>query len=584
MPVKRIKKILIHNATLAFLLTLPFAFLLHYLIEKYEIIVEGPVALHSYTNLFYEDLNGDGNSDKIYFGDHETGDVYCKVFDPAHKGQTNTSGRFVNPYFSILCADISGDSKKEIIFFTRKDSTKVILNIVDYEKNEVKEHEICELNPTGNIDFYANVWDYIDLNKDGQKELILSVQAGFPLQPRALYAFNPETKELKRTPLIGSKLGPTRIEDIDGDGFLEILASTYTTQNYEVSENFPYDDNASRLFVFDHNLKFKFPPLEFEKVRSQAYYEIIEDQGKKKIWVYTDTRGDALAPNKHFLVSPDGKILESHTFIDGDAFVNRPPIVFSKDSELLALDKEGYLYEVNPGVSAGKVGRIEESINSNLFILDVDGNGRTEYIFHNSQTGHVSILDENFKHPADFAIPGNLNSWISPVISKTDDNKYLIRNKSGYFYVTYGQNKLWIFRFVVLLAVFIFFYGLLWLINKIQAHKIYEKQSLEREMHRLQYQAITSRFSPHYTFNVLNNFSSQIYHKENPELYDYFNKFIRQLRYLYDDKNAVTRSLKEEIHFCRDYLDSVITDLGILDVDAFDVVQVIVRVCVNVPS
>jgi len=73
-------------------------------------------------------------------------------------------------------------------------------------------------------------------------------------------------------------------------------------------------------------------------------------------------------------------------------------------------------------------------------------------------------------------------------------------------------------------------------------------------MNELQYRVITSRFSPHFTFNALNAISAKLY-GTYPELYDYINRFSRQLRYFHAGRNEMLRTLKEELDFCKDYLE-----------------------------
>ena len=517
--------------------------------------MEGPLVMNLYTHLFYNDLNNDGNSDKIYFGINDIGNVFCKVYDPVHRGQFNTTCNFneegVRPFF----ADIDKDNINEIIFTTKKDSAIVVLNIVNIETDVVEEFEICEVGRPGKRDYGAGVWNFIDLNNNGEKEIIIGVQAGFALQPRALYAFNPYSKEIKRTPILGSKLSSIQFEDIDRDGNIEIIAPSFTYQNFDSTQHFPFDDNWSRVFVFDHNLDFKFPPLKFFNVRSQARCNLVEFNNKSFLHVFVDTRGNKNLTNRQFLYGTEGEVLDTADFVSGNISTSREPRIFKKNGEVFVFDGEGNVLRMLPDLKWLNEIQLEQYSECNLTPLDVNGDGESEFVFSNISTGETTITDKNFKYPVQFSMAGEYNFWINPVLSQQEENKYLIRNNIGNYYLTYRINPIWSFRYVFFIGVLVCSYFLIWFLGKIQSYKIYEKQSLEREMQQLQYRVITSRFSPHYTFNVLTSFSNQIYNKENPELYDYFNKFIRQLRYLYDDKNAITRSLKEEIDFCRDYLD-----------------------------
>jgi len=52
------------------------------------------------------------------------------------------------------------------------------------------------------------------------------------------------------------------MDDIDADGFDEMLPGTFASSNYN-DEPFVYSDTSSWFMVFDHDLKFMFPPVEF---------------------------------------------------------------------------------------------------------------------------------------------------------------------------------------------------------------------------------------------------------------------------------------------------------------------------------
>ncbi len=552
---KRLKVILLNNITLAIIISLPFVFFANHFINKFKIEVFGPINLSTYKYLFYDDLNNDGNGDKIYFGENDLEEVYCKIFDPAHRGQFNTSGDFINYFINPFFTDVDDDGCNEILFFTQKDTSRVFINIVNYQKDSIQEFEICEVGIPGKRDFGASISDFIDLNRDGQKELIFYITAGFGLQPRAFFSLNPYSGELKRTPESGSKFSTIFIDDIDNDNFPELVTSSFTYQNYDSTFHFPYDDNWSRLFIFDHNLQFKAPPIKFSDLRSQVRAFPIQKDNSSMIYAFIDFRGDTTVQNRQYLINANGEIVKNGLFVEGNTFLNMEPSVLNLNDKLLVKDKNGFIYRIDPDLGLHKIKHLKEFKDCNVQVLDINSDGNSELLWVDQGTGKNTITDSRFKHPTEFIIPGNSVYWINPVTSKTEENKYLVRNSQGHFLVSYFQNPFWNLRFLLLTLIFVAVWLLLLMLNKIQSYKLKEKLRSERELQELQYRVITSQFSPHYTFNVLNTFSSQIYHKESPELYDYFNKFIRQLRYLYDDKNAVTRTLKEELQFCCDYLD-----------------------------
>jgi hypothetical protein len=551
----KLKQIALHNLTLTLLFSLPFIIILEIYTQKFTVKINGPIDVVGYRYVFYNDLNNDGNSDKIYFDLNDLGNVYCKIYDPTHRGQFNVSGDFTNKNFKSFFADVDEDGFNEVIFLTKKDSSRVFLNIVNYITGKISDFAVCEVGTPGKRDFYGAIKAFVDLDRDGKKEILVVIDGGFALQPRALFAVNPFTGGVKRSPLSGSKLSRIFPEDLDNDSLPELIAGTFTYQNYDSTADFPLDDNWSRLIVLDHELNFKFQPLQFSNNRSGLWAMPFIDGNKKNILALVDIQDDLNKSDQLVLIGADGQILKVKDIGTETKTRTHDCQLMKVNDQILLNDGSGQIFRIMPGLEL-KMLKYSKKLTDNVtYEIDLNGDGLSEIIWANQLTGRITITDHRIKHPVEFSIPGNYPDWINPVVHQSQGNAWLVRNNTGHYLVTYSTNLFWKFRFALWFLCYGFFWGLLVLTNRIQSYKIREKQRIQEQMQELQYRVITSRFSPHFTFNVLNSLSSQLYNQEKPELYDYFNKFIRQLRYLYDDKNAVTRSLKEELQFCHDYLD-----------------------------
>jgi len=551
-----LKKIALNNLTLALIVSLPFWFLAGRYISKYTLELSGPLSMNSiYKYLVYNDLDNNGTSDVIYFGENQLGNAYAKVFDPAHRGQFNTSGKFIEdmpvmPFF----ADINDDGFNEILFFTAKDSANIFLNIVNYVEDSIQEFEVCLAGVPGKRDLICAVTHYTDLNRDGSKEIIFFINGGYALQPRAIYSLNSQSGKLKRTPLMGSKLLPHIIADLDNDGYFEIVCGTFTYQNYFDTASIPYDDNHSRLFIFDHNLEFKVPPLEFSNIRSYVRPALIKEAGEPFIYAFLEKQGDLKMPDKHYIIGADGSIIQEKELPAELPDFNIRYQMVEFGGTIYLLDYSGNLYRAQSGLELHRLRNFPQFGNSFFRVLDINSDGRPEFIFNHRITGKLSVTDHRLKHPVSAAQSISNIRWVSPWLDVNGQNSYLLHNENGHYLLAWSRNPLWAWRFVIYAGIFAFFLALFVIAGRMQAYKLKEKLRIEKQMHELQYRVITAQFSPHYTFNVLNSISSHISTQNNPALYNYFSRFIRQLRYMYDDKNAVTRSLKEEIDFCRDYL------------------------------
>jgi hypothetical protein len=552
----KLKKIALNNFTLALLFSLPFFFALQWFISPFRVDITGPMALQElYKYLVYNDLDGNGESDIIYFGENQLGNVYAKVFDPAHRGQFNSSGKFTSGYFIPFFADTDGDGYNEILFITQNDSVKAFLNIVNYQKETLVAYEIGEVGMPGKRDFEAEITHFIDLDNDGIKEVVFNVNAGYALQPRAIYVFYPKTGAIIRTPMIGTKLNRYFIADINNDGYCEIVCGTFTWQNYPDTTSVPFDDNRSRLFIFDHHLQFKAPPIEFSAIRSHARCFPLKNEDTINIFLFVDHQGDLNTPNELYLVNPRGGILKKMLLDQSFAAHDNRHQVLEAGQELMLYSLDGEFYRISPEMELVKSEKLSRYVGHHIRSIDLNSDGETEFLFYNQLSGNITVTDNRFRHPVTSSAQVGSMRLVSPFISKSTANGYLLRNNIGHYMLNYGANQLWGYRFFIYAAIYVFFTVLLFIVNRIQSYKINEKLRGERELQELQYRVITAQFSPHYTFNVLNTISSQLYDEKRPELHDYFTRFIRQLRYLYDDRNAITRSLKDEIDFCRDYLD-----------------------------
>lgn len=81
------------------------------------------------------------------------------------------------------------------------------------------------------------------------------------------------------------------------------------------------------------------------------------------------------------------------------------------------------------------------------------------------------------------------------------------------------------------------------------------KTRREKELIELQLKTIKSQIDPHFAFNAINTIASFIFSDKPDVAYDYFTRFARMIRTILEDNEMISRSLKEEIDFVRNYLE-----------------------------
>jgi Tol biopolymer transport system component len=88
-----------------------------------------------------------------------------------------------------------------------------------------------------------------DLNNDGRKEVIATIQAWYTLKPRGVYVYDYNTGNELWHYNIGPQLWIDAIADINNDGYKEIIIGTFAPHNG--NSDYGTDDSHSYVFAFD---------------------------------------------------------------------------------------------------------------------------------------------------------------------------------------------------------------------------------------------------------------------------------------------------------------------------------------------
>ena len=213
----------------------------------YELVLKGISEGENIITIKYDDLDGDGEKEEVLIKD------YDNIFTVLNIGSTNgfvsdlkIEGKIKSPG-AILFHDLDSDGIKEILTITRHLDT-LRLNYSDLYS--VKEtHDIISVDPNFSLENYDYLIDFAGVYN---KQIIFSINAGYPLTPRAIYSFKWDTKEINRTEDPGSLLLNPYLFDLDKDGIPEIITRSFAPEN--IHYTVPYSDSSSWLRVFDLHL------------------------------------------------------------------------------------------------------------------------------------------------------------------------------------------------------------------------------------------------------------------------------------------------------------------------------------------
>ncbi|MCB0807370.1 MAG: histidine kinase, partial [Bacteroidales bacterium] len=77
----------------------------------------------------------------------------------------------------------------------------------------------------------------------------------------------------------------------------------------------------------------------------------------------------------------------------------------------------------------------------------------------------------------------------------------------------------------------------------------------EKEKMELQLKTIKNQIDPHFAFNAINMIGSMVYKSDPDTVYDHFSKLAQLIRSTLKDSAKISRSLKEEIEFVKNYVE-----------------------------
>jgi len=189
---------------------------------------------------YYFDLDHDGRSEKVLFYTtvNSLASLILYEWDGDLIEQYNLAGNIVDRS-EIFSGDYNLDGTDELFVFTYLGDS-LFLNVVDpfLKKNHLiarKRIDGCKtLN--GEAKYFINGSAMEDINGDGRQEFYFSVSAGFTLNPRRVFCYDLHNDSLIISQLAGT--GPRytfRSEDIDGDGFIELMGESNAFGNFKDS-------------------------------------------------------------------------------------------------------------------------------------------------------------------------------------------------------------------------------------------------------------------------------------------------------------------------------------------------------------
>lgn len=548
--------ILFHPAILALIISLVIIYFLPDYFTKYKVELVEQNLINRSHRLYFQDLDNDNNSEKIICYQNSLGNASFEIHSPIGEliDQWNFPTKHSN-FNNLWFFDVNNNGFKEVYLITQKRDS-LFLNIEEpFAKNGIhKKNILIEILNEHNKEFNvgSKMFGTYDINSNGEKEVFFTLDRGFSGEPRNVYKYNLIENKIYKSPHLTNHSSISKIIDLDNDGTKEILLANYSACNTIDSIYTKRSDYCSWLMVLNENLTFRFNPIEFKNPFSGlATIPFKNNNGNYQLLCLLKSKQKNLSPDKLLVFSNTGTLLNKKILPSGNYNIFS---VFDKDEFILFNHSTDNIQSFNFGLKELTSVFIEPK--STIYPLDIDENGKIEWLIKSKDQNNLSIYQNNFKDPVEFKIPNNSEGKLYHGLKKIGKNKNeIFFQKGNYNYVyKYGENPLYIFRFLIYLGIFLIFYGLLWIVRKGQIIKMERQRALEDQISTLQIKTIKNQVDPHFVFNAVNTISEMMLTDNKLEADRFISKFSKLMRETLQKSDKIITTLQEEIDYVENYI------------------------------
>ena len=547
-------KYLVNKWVIAIILTIPILFFIP-IPKKYkpsvEIAEENTVGEKS----FYDDLNDDGNSEKIVIR------AYTKLKNvPSIFVEENgkflyewiTSG-YIPQYKSSVSGDYNHDHLKEVYLITYAHDSVFLNGVVPFNKEVLINRKFLSCFSLYHGNNELNISDLLmtDLTGDGFQELVVFIYSGFAYTNRKVIAYDIRNDSL----IFSSKSGwgilwNLNLYDWDQDGLPEFTGSFPAWGNC-TEPDYPYTDSIAWLMVYDNDLSYLFDPVPVGRYSSEI--DLVPFR-------YTNTASLALLYKQNgvhdssfiALYTPVGDLIKKkyiHVTGQEKIFLFSDP--YRNYRELYLLGSE--VWQLDTSLHMTK--KINLPYAFPVTLLDVDGDGIKEYIVRNKIKRRWVIYRTGFKDPAEIDIPLSTGpAWFSVVKSKTTPPRLFLCTTPDNYIISYSRNFLYLLRWLVYPLIFLSLWLLVFIIARMQHALIKNRYDQEKRLVELQIKAVKNQIDPHFTLNMVNTIGSLFSRKESERANEVFTRYARMLQSTISSSDNVSTTLHDELEYVRNYL------------------------------
>ncbi|NOQ24553.1 MAG: response regulator [Bacteroidales bacterium] len=476
---KRISYIF-HPLVIGFLLSLSVIFVFARYLPRYNYYLIEEAQLNNKGEVYYFDLNNDGNSEKLHYYH------YDRIFQPTlYLYDANDNFKSLWNFFEspvenskIFVGDYNNDSIKEIYIFT-KQADSLFLYVLDPENDRkpILNRKFISNISSPDIDIRINLIGLYDLNHKENKEFLFTVDVGYPIESRKIFSLDISNEDLiSSQELHADIIFPIIVEDINSNGNLEIVMSN---KSIKVIGN----GSESHFMVLNNNLEYLVKPIAFIGGASQITAKtIISDEEKLIAVLHSGTDSDNVF-NNLMLYNLKGEIVKE---LNIENKYNLSIVNINDSHNTLYLFSGKKIYKYSAGLKKLKTTVVSRKEKVEFVkYLDLSGDIGNELIFKDSS--QLIIYNSTLKHKSilNIANVGKLILSIEKNIFKSNNISIQIGNKWSLY--SFSKKRDFFFYRMFYFAIFIgiMFFSLItpWLKSKIKQIKILVAGGNEKDIY-----------------------------------------------------------------------------------------------------
>lgn len=556
---KKIQSVFFNPFVLALLPTLVFIWLVPVKSGRYVLETVSSTVWSADTYLFYEDLDGNGFSERIRLTKAENRtsvNVDNRHGDPINQWNLHGTFDFYLNRRLYIAGDYDNDGIMELYVFTISNDSIFLHVMDDYRRGGylVRNRLVAVTGPgQRGPDPLLVPAGMEDLNGDGRKELIFGISAGFSFYPRQVYAYYVQQDSLVVSPEAYAYYGRLTLADINGSGTREAIIHTYSTANIDEGQT-RYHDQSNWLMVLDEHMEFLFEPVEFPgRFQSNLIFGLERD-GKSELAVF-NLAGHAQKSTVSYY-SASGVLRERKELpgfpvsVIGLKARDGTPLfgLFYPGSGLMAYDVHMNLVRsINLPGERNYIDEFEAEIGKNKYkgIMMVNFD---EYMIYFMSDDMRHLLSTRIRQ-TEYRLP-----YIS-LVKNGDAKPYLsIQIGTDQYLLSYGPNRLYFFGLGIYPLIYLGMLAFAAMTRRAQRRQIAKQQETEKRIAELQINLVKNKLDPHFSINALNSVIQAIRDDRKEVAEDGLLQFVGMYRNMLLSADAVDRSLDEELSFTQSYL------------------------------